>query len=204
MLRSNGEDFDKPLARRTRPPLGTMGMPHPTEAAFQPEQGEGEHTGLLNAQAVEISRRENQRCVEMVTVQGYRIFAFQGSPPKVTPFQPDRITGPVQFILGLLRSWNLTPVDMVALLGFEQADQANVEAILAGRLSLRGRDVKDRIAVLFRIKSLVSELFRDGEYAWMGTPRPEFANRSPLEMLREGSMENLLTLRQYVEHISGL
>lgn len=131
-------------------------------------------------------------------------FATQTAVEQKTPFRPDRLPGPVVYVSKLLDSWQLTIDDAIPLLGYEATDRTLVESILAGRTSLRGRDVKDRIASLFRIKSLVSELFREGELTWMRTPRPEFGRASPIDMLREGSMERLLTLRQYVEYMSGL
>ena len=207
MLQPNGEDYDKLLTGRTKPPSEWAGLSQFAEVARQPEHLKREVTSpirplaetALGARYIHHLQWGAEPALQYLTN-----FAAQGLRPKATPFKPDRITGPIQFILNLLESWNLTAVDAVALLGFEQVDKTNVEAILAGRLSLRGRDVKDRITALFRIKSLVAELFREDEMNWMATPRAEFANRSPLDMLREGSMVNLLTVRQYVEHISGL
>jgi hypothetical protein len=123
-----------------------------------------------------------------------------------SPFVAERPTGPVQFILRLLDVWNLDKADARAMLGFEQGDEALVEGILAGRGSLRGVDTKDRVTTLIRIRSLLADLLQDveAERAWLRTPRAELGNRSPLDLLRHGSMESLLTLRQFVEHVAGL
>lgn len=124
----------------------------------------------------------------------------------VSPFVPDRLTGPIQFIRKLAEVWNLDAATMTAVLGYEQDEQRNVEGLLAGRSSVRGRDLKDRITALVRIRSLLNNLFRDpnAERLWMRTPRAELEGHSPLDLVRDGSMERLLTLRQYVEHISRL
>jgi hypothetical protein len=156
------------------------------------------------AQASEETRRVYEEWLAKTVAQGFTIFTSQGPQPKESPFKPDRLTGPVQFLGKLIEAWDIMPSDARLLLGFE--DDAMAEAVLAGRTSLRGVDVKARIAALFRIKSLLGQLLRDVsvERAWMRTSVSHLGNRSPIELLRDGSMESLLTLRQYVEHISGL
>ena len=64
---------------------------------------------------------------------------------------PQRVTGPVQFLQKLLRTWRLGPAEAVPLLGLEVSDLSVAIRLLGGREPLRGRDVKDRIAYLFRI-----------------------------------------------------
>ena len=116
-----------------------------------------------------------------------------------------RLTGPVMFVIGLLESWKLGRSAAVFLLGFEQPDSAVVERILSGSAPLVGRDVKDRIAYLYRIRSTLSALFRneDVENEWLREPRALLGERTPMELLREGSMENLLLVKEYVEEIAG-
>jgi len=133
-------------------------------------------------------------------------FARRPDEGAVSPYTAARLTGPIQFIRKLVELWSLDDGAKTAVLGFEQGDQRSVEALLAGRSSIRGRDLKDRITALVRIRTLLSNLFRDpdAERTWMRTPREEFEGNSPLDLLRDGSMERLLELRQYVEHISRL
>jgi len=121
-------------------------------------------------------------------------------------YPPGRLTGPIQFIVRLLEFWRLDREDACSLLGYEVRDRNLVDDLLNGSTTLRGRDAKDRIAALFRIRSLLAGLFPDpdSENEWLRTPLKALNQRSPLEMLREGSMENLLTLRQLVEHGAGL
>ncbi len=116
-----------------------------------------------------------------------------------------RLTGPVMFVIGLLESWKLDRSAAVFLLGFEQPDSAVVERILSGSAPLVGRDAKDRIAYLYRIRSTLSALFRneDVENEWLREPRALLGERTPMELLREGSMESLLLVKEYVEEIAG-
>lgn len=141
--------------------------------------------------------------------------AFQEARPRVvdeplagrrTSYTPGRVTGPVQFLAQLLDLWQVDTLDACALLGFEQADRESVEQLLSGVASLRGRDRKDRIAILIRIRTLLAGLFKDinVENAWLREHNPDLNGRTPLHLLREGSMENLLTLRDLIERAAGL
>ena len=42
------------------------------------------------------------------------------------------------------------------------------------------------------------------EREWLREPHEILDGRSPLELLREGSMENLLLVKEYVDMVSGL
>lgn len=118
---------------------------------------------------------------------------------------PKRISGPVQFVLKLLESWRLSEDAAVLLLGFDQADNNLVRAILAGVVDLHGRDVRDRIAHLFHIRATLSSLFRDldVENEWLREPHTLLDEREPLELLLGGSMEDLLLVKEYVDAAAG-
>ena len=123
-----------------------------------------------------------------------------------TSYTPGRVTGPVQFLARLLELWQLDFSDACSLLGFEHADSESVKRLFSGVASLRGRDRKDRIAILVRIRTLLAGLLQDinVENAWLREQNPDLNGRTPLQLLREGSMENLLTLRDLVERAAGL
>lgn len=151
----------------------------------------------------DLRRTVEQQWATSYEVQGWAVFRSQGQPVE-SPYRPERLTGPVRFLKALIDSWELNLHDASRLLGYEDADRGAAEALLEGRTSVRGVDLKTRIATLFRIKAIAGELFRDGELQWMRTPRRDFGNVSPIDYLRGGSMERLLTLRQYLEHAAGL
>ena len=121
------------------------------------------------------------------------------------PHRRGRLTGPVVFVRGLLESWKLGRDDAVFLLGFERTESEYVERILNGAEPLIGRDTKDRIAYLYRIRSTLDALFRneDVENEWLREKQTLLGDRVPLELLREGGMENLLLVTEYVEVVAG-
>lgn len=114
-----------------------------------------------------------------------------------------RLTGPVQFFTRLLEVWELDENAGAKLLGYEGVTQ--VRDLLSGAASLRGRDAKDRIRYLFEIDAALGQLFRDEavELDWLRESRSELGGDNPLALLLEGSMENLLVVKQLVERISG-
>ena len=143
-----------------------------------------------------------------------------GAPGKILPSRSDldnesvheplgeergRLTGPIQFVLKLLEFWRLEMSDAVGMLGFDRADAGHVAAVLAGNEQFRGRDVRDRISHLFRIRNTLWSLFRDLEVEndWLREPHSVLDDRTPLSLLLGGSMEDLLLAREYVDSAAG-
>lgn len=118
----------------------------------------------------------------------------------------DRLSGPVQFFLKLMELWRLNSENACKLLGYELADIKYVEQVLSGVLPLRGRDPKDRIANLVVIRKRLDGLFKDVdvENEWLREKHADIGNKSPMELLLSGSMENLLLIKQFVEFVCGL
>lgn len=116
-----------------------------------------------------------------------------------------RLPGPIQFVLKLAGSWHLSQDELAGLLGFGPGDAAHAAALLAGRAELQGRDVRDRIAHLFRIRETLYSLFRDLEVEneWLREPHELLAGKSPMSLMVGGSMEDLLLVREYVDEVAG-
>lgn len=116
-----------------------------------------------------------------------------------------RLSGPVQFVLKLLECWRLERPDAVGLLGFEHSDSDHVAAILDGNEQLRGRDAQDRISHLFSIRKTLWSLFQDldVENDWLREPHSLLDNKTPLSLMLEGSIEDLLLAREYVDTAAG-
>ena len=116
-----------------------------------------------------------------------------------------RLSGPIWFFEKLLNTWQLDRSDAVPLLGLEPSDLSHATDVLAGRATLRGRDAKDRIAYLFRIRKTLFALFgdEDVENEWLRERHEMLDDKAPMDLLREGSMENLLLVKEYVEAAAG-
>ena len=116
-----------------------------------------------------------------------------------------RLSGPIWFVEKLLKTWRLERGDAVPLLGLEPSDLSYATDVFAGRATLRGRDAKDRIAYLFRIRKTLSALFRDEdvENEWLRERHEMLDDKAPMDLLLDGSMENLLLVKEYVEAAAG-
>ena len=119
---------------------------------------------------------------------------------------PGRLTGPVQFVRNLMDSWRLDKRDVVRLLGCDPEDFEYISAVLDGRRQFRGRDVRDRIAHLFCIRRTLWSLFRnlDVENDWLREQHTMLNGKSPMSLIVEGSIEDLLLAREYVESAAGI
>ena len=131
---------------------------------------------------------------------------IQPTTPAVgSPYLRGRLTGPIQFMRNLLKTWKLKPDDAAPLLGFEQSDQIYVRDLLRGRAVLTGRDVKDRITYLLHIRMTLSALFRseDVENQWLREQHSMLDNQTPICLLLDGGMEKLLLIKEYVDTAAG-
>lgn len=119
---------------------------------------------------------------------------------------PRRLTGPVQFVRKLMDSWHLDNEDVIRLLGCDPEDFEYISAVLDGKRRLRGRDVRDRIAHLFYIRRTLWSLFRDldVENDWLREQHSMLNGNSPMSLMVEGSIEDLLLAREYVESAAGI
>ena len=118
---------------------------------------------------------------------------------------PDRLTGTVQSVRKLLDTWKLQPGDAAGLLGFGRSERTRVDNFLNGRIAFTGGDVKDRIACLLPIRRTLSALFRSREVEneWLREPHAMLDDQAPMHLLLEGSVENLLLVREYVDAVAG-
>lgn len=128
------------------------------------------------------------------------------APYKTSTYPRGRLTGPVQFLSKLISLWNLERDAACTLLGYEKSDHDYVGAILSGMTSFRGRDANERVTNLFKIRSALSSIFRDlkVENEWLRESQKVLGDQTPLQLILEGSMENLLRVRLLVERMSGL
>ena len=128
-----------------------------------------------------------------------------GSGNPATIGRTRRLTGPVQFVLKLLKYWRLERHHAVGLLGFYPADADYVAGVLEGDERLFGRDAEDRISHLFSIRKTLWSLFQDldVENEWLREPHSMLEDKTPLSLMLEGSMEDLLLAREYVNTAAG-
>lgn len=113
---------------------------------------------------------------------------------------------PAQLIYRIFETWHLEMRDMAALLGLEESDQRLASEFLAGKSMIVGRDIKDRIAYLILIKSNLHSLFQneDVENEWLREKQGLLRDRTPLGLLLEGSMENMLLVKEFCDEAGSV
>ena len=128
------------------------------------------------------------------------------SPPATPAASVDAgLTGPMQLTNRILETWRLDKADAVPLLGLEPPDPGYAADVLAGRAALKGRDAKDRLARLIHMRMMLSEWLRDedDENEWLREPHEPLGGKAPMQLLLEGSMENLRLVEEYIEAATG-
>lgn len=120
--------------------------------------------------------------------------------PREQPFVP------TQLIHKIFETWNLKMRDKATLLGLEESDQRLASEFLAGKTTIVGRDIRDRIAYLILIKSTLHSLFRneDVENEWLRETHEVLGDRTPLGLLLDGSLENMLLVKEFCDEAGGV
>ncbi len=122
------------------------------------------------------------------------------------PLPVGRVLGPLRFVASLLDAWKLDIASACALLGLEHHEVDVARALLSGVRSIEGRDLRDRIANLIRIRALLSELFAanlENENQWLRREQSALGGRSVLDLLLAGSMREMITAVEFVEYVAG-
>ena len=173
------------------------------DAAFHPDVDPGRGGWWANLGAPEAAVESDSASPRLFGSFGMAGAAFVPDLRGIA--EPARLPGPIQFVGKLLEFWRLEDGDAVRLLGFDEHDADYVASVLTGGQPFRGRDVRERIAHLFRIRSILSALFRDRETenGWLRERHSLLHDRVPMDLMLGGSMEDLLLVRDYVERAAG-
>ncbi len=180
--------FSKPFGLPNTNPIATSTSPFQGKARVTPDKGSYGLQTIRMTALVGGNHREGFASAEMTLAQ----------------LQPEpRPTGPILLFEHIVADWNLTEADAASLLGLE--DGSRLTEIYAGRRVLVGRDANDRLRLILRIAADLDLLFgeTDSIRSWLDELQQDFGRRSPRSLLVEGSIENLLLVKDYVAYLSG-
>lgn len=118
---------------------------------------------------------------------------------------PPRQPGPTLLLGRTLATWRLDELQAARLLGLDPSDAGHVADVLAGRKALKGRDANDRLAYLIQMRTALFGWLRDeeAENEWLREAHVALDDQVPMDLLLEGSMENMLLVKEYVEVATG-
>lgn len=209
-------DTDHPFeaaSLRSRPLKPFHGGSFPTLGALEPRPGGPPdfllvRRDLLLGQETLVVAEAKASAGQMIADVNERLRTGQlpaGSPISETRLPKGRLTGPVKLIRRIVQDWCLDEGTICILLGFESVDILHVRSVLEGYTSLRGRDMKDRVALLYQIRKGLDALFRDlrTENQWLRERQRVLGDKTPFEFMKTGSMAALLEVRDVVEMMSG-
>lgn len=116
------------------------------------------------------------------------------------------LRAPVLLVTRIFETWNLEAREQSILLGLDASDQSLVQDILSGKPTICGRDFRDRVAYLILIRRTLFALFQDDyvENEWLRESHQLLGNRAPMDLLLEGSMANLLLVKEYCDEVGGM
>ena len=107
----------------------------------------------------------------------------------------------------LMDDWKLSKKNMATLLGldFDASGQEYVRNLLNRMCSFSGRDARYRMAQLIQIREILFALFKDHavENEWLREKQSMLNDKAPMDLLLQGSMKNLVLVREFVEAVAG-
>ena len=127
----------------------------------------------------------------------------QIATPESQPTYRGRVSGPVSTLMSIFDRWQLDSRDAALFLGSETSDFIN--DLRVGTRGLNTRDTKDRARVLIKIYEGVHSLMRDAEAerSWIRAPLEGLNGRSILEVMRGGSITDLIYVSQFIDYVNG-
>jgi hypothetical protein len=123
-------------------------------------------------------------------------------PPPKLAFR-GRVTGPVQGLFAIFDRWQINDQKAAILLGLQST--ANLADLKAGTAGLGTRDLQDRARLIMNIYEGVHSLVRelDAERSWINGSMPGLGGRSLLEVMKQGSIVDLMTAKAFVDYANG-
>ncbi|MBI3937237.1 MAG: DUF2384 domain-containing protein [Betaproteobacteria bacterium] len=111
-----------------------------------------------------------------------------------------------RLIARLFDHWELSAADQALLLGLSPDSRATVARYRRGEPLGDNADLLARAGHLLGIHKALRIMFphdRDLAYRWITTPNRRFANRPPLEIMRQYGFEGMIAVRRYLDFERG-
>ena len=170
------------------------------------------HEAVL--QGADLDHERRQRCVTTVPAEPpafmhvdlLRGQRAEGSFARVQHTEASSPRGVIDAFIKICQRWHLSHDEEIILLGYRPGDFIG-EHILAGRVLPSSQDVLDRAGFVVSISLGLGAIFGevvDAEISWLSHRRKKLNNKSPLEYILEGHMENLFFVAEMVKHERGL
>jgi hypothetical protein len=116
--------------------------------------------------------------------------------PRLAVTVPGRIKG----FQRLMEKWGFSRKDAAEILGFE--NEGLIGELYAGIEKVQQRDVRDRLKLFLSLAVDLDGLYEEDQVIieWFDQPKKLLRGKTPRQLLVEGSMENLLRVRQLIQY----
>jgi uncharacterized protein (DUF2384 family) len=103
----------------------------------------------------------------------------------------------------ILGRWGVSDVDAAVILG--GISPKTFRRWRDGHHGRVNRDLADRMSYILGIHKALRIVFAEPAqgYRWMGRPNARLGGLTPLDLLRQGGMEDLRRLRRYLDSVRG-
>lgn len=111
-----------------------------------------------------------------------------------------------RLVARLFDHWELSAADQALLLGLSPDSRATVARYRRGEPLGDNADLLARAGHLLGIHKALRIMFphdRDLAHRWITTPNRRFANRAPLEIMRQYGFEGMIAVRRYLDFERG-
>lgn len=109
----------------------------------------------------------------------------------------------VKAVLNLFKKWELSDTDACILLG--GISSATYSRWKRGDIGKVKVDLRSRLSALLGIHKALSIIFTDSErcYKWIKKANETYGGSSALDIMKQGTLTDLLRVRQYLDFVRG-
>lgn len=109
----------------------------------------------------------------------------------------------VKAVINLFHKWELTDTDACILLG--GISSATYNCWKRGEIGRIQKDLRSRLSLLLGIHKALRIIFREPErcYRWVRKENDVYGGLSALDIMKQGNLNDLLQVRQYLDSVTG-
>lgn len=124
-------------------------------------------------------------------------------PPPGSSYGSEELQAMQRTVIALFERWGVTDVDASTILGGISAK--TFRRWKAGDFGRINRDLADRMSNLLGIHKALRIIFVDpgSGYEWMRLKNTALGDRSPLDVMRQGGMQDIIRIRRYLDSVRG-
>lgn len=124
-------------------------------------------------------------------------------PPPGSTFGAEELHAMQRTMIALFERWTVSDIDASRILGGISAK--TFRRWKDGDFGRVNRDLADRMSNLLGIHKALRIIFVDPAtgYEWMQSKNSTFGDRSALDVMRQGGMEDIVRIRRYLDSVRG-